>query len=61
MAHACNPRYLGGRDQLDHSLKPAWGNSSQDPISKNPITKKKKKKQKKSSSKKGWWSGSKPQ
>jgi hypothetical protein len=42
MAHACNPRYLGGRDQLDHGLKPAWGNSSRDPISKNPITKKKK-------------------
>jgi hypothetical protein len=36
----CNPGYLGGRDQEDHSSKPAWANSSQDPISKTPITKK---------------------
>jgi hypothetical protein len=33
-AHACNPSYSGGRDQEDHSLKPARPNSSQDPISK---------------------------
>jgi hypothetical protein len=36
MAHVCNPSYSGGRDQEDRSLKPAWGNSSQDPISKKP-------------------------
>jgi hypothetical protein len=24
---ACNPSYLGGRDQEDQSLKPAWANS----------------------------------
>jgi hypothetical protein len=45
VAHACNPSYLGGRDQEDHSSKPAWANSSQDPILKKHITKK------------GWWSG----
>jgi hypothetical protein len=45
VAHICNPSYSGGRDQEDHCLKPAWGNSSQDPISKKPIIKK------------GWWSG----
>jgi hypothetical protein len=44
MAHACNPSYSGGRDQEDHSLKPAWANSSPDRISKKPITEK------------GWWS-----
>jgi hypothetical protein len=27
MAHICNPRYLGGRDQEDHGSKPAWANS----------------------------------
>jgi hypothetical protein len=43
VAHACNPSYSGGRDQEDCSLKPAWANSSRDPISKIPITKKKKK------------------
>jgi hypothetical protein len=37
VAHACNPSYSGGRDQED--LKPVWANSSQDPISKIPITK----------------------
>jgi hypothetical protein len=31
VAHACNPRYSGGRDQEDHSLKPAWENSPQYP------------------------------
>jgi hypothetical protein len=27
VAQACNPSYSGGRDQEDHSLKPAWANS----------------------------------
>jgi hypothetical protein len=40
VAHAYNPSYSGGRDQEDHSLKPAQANSSQDPISKKPNTKK---------------------
>jgi hypothetical protein len=40
VAHACNPCYSGGRDQEGCSLKPAWANSSQDPISKKTITKK---------------------
>jgi hypothetical protein len=40
VAHSCNPRYSGGRDQEDQGSKPAWGNSSNDPISKKPITKK---------------------
>jgi hypothetical protein len=39
VAHACNPSYSGGRDLEDHSLKPARADSSQDPISKRPITK----------------------
>jgi hypothetical protein len=38
VAHTCNPSYLGGRDYEDHSSKPAWANSSQDPILKKPIT-----------------------
>jgi hypothetical protein len=25
VAHACNPSHSGGRDQEDHSLKPALG------------------------------------
>jgi hypothetical protein len=33
MAHTCNPNYSGGRDQEDQGLKPAWANSSRDPIS----------------------------
>jgi hypothetical protein len=33
VAHTCNPSYSGGRDQEDHSLRPALANSSQDPIS----------------------------
>jgi hypothetical protein len=37
-AHACNPSYSGGRDQEHHCSKPAWANSSQDPISKNKKT-----------------------
>jgi hypothetical protein len=40
VAHTCNPRYSGGRDQEDQSLKPAWANSSRDTILKQPITKK---------------------
>jgi hypothetical protein len=40
VTHACNPSYSGGRDQEDHGSKPAWANSSQDPVSKKPITKK---------------------
>jgi hypothetical protein len=39
VAHTCNPSYSGGRDQQDHGLKPAQGNSSWDPISKNPSQK----------------------
>jgi hypothetical protein len=26
MAHPCNPRYSGGRNQEASSLKPAWAN-----------------------------------
>jgi hypothetical protein len=40
VAHACNPSYLGGRDQEDHGLKPAQASSSWDLISKKPITEK---------------------
>jgi hypothetical protein len=32
VAHAYNPSYSVGRDQEDHSLKPALVNSSRDPI-----------------------------
>jgi hypothetical protein len=39
MAHACNPSYSGRREQEDHSSKPAWANSLQNPISKIPNTK----------------------
>jgi hypothetical protein len=39
VAHACNPSYSGGRDQEDHGSKPAWANSSLDPILKKPFTK----------------------
>jgi hypothetical protein len=39
VAHTCNPSYSGGRDQEDHGSKPAWGNSSHDPVSTKPITK----------------------
>jgi hypothetical protein len=39
VAHVHNLNYSGGRDQKDHSSKPAWTNSSQDPISKNPLQK----------------------
>jgi hypothetical protein len=33
------PSCSGGRDQEDHSSKPAWANNSQDPIPKIPNTK----------------------
>jgi hypothetical protein len=46
VAHAWNPSYSGGRDQQNHCSKPAQANSSQDPISKEPIVRK------------GWWSSS---
>jgi hypothetical protein len=39
VAHTCNPHYSEGRDQEDHCLKSVQTNSSQDPISKKPITK----------------------
>jgi hypothetical protein len=46
VAHACNPSYSGGRDHKDPGSKPAWANSSRDPIlKKNP------------SQEKNWWSG----
>jgi hypothetical protein len=35
VAHACDPSYSGGRDQDNHSSKPAWATSLQDPISTN--------------------------
>jgi hypothetical protein len=31
-SYVCNPSYSGDRDQEDHGLKPAQGNSSRDPI-----------------------------
>jgi hypothetical protein len=46
VAHAYKPSYSEGRDQEDLGSKPAWTNSSKDPVSKIPITKK------------GWWNGS---
>jgi hypothetical protein len=39
VAHACNPSYSGDRDQEDGGLKPVQAKSSQDTISKIPITK----------------------
>jgi hypothetical protein len=33
MAHICNPCYLGGWDNEDNSLRPAWAKSKWDPIS----------------------------
>jgi hypothetical protein len=35
VAHTCNPRYSGGRDQENRSSKPARANSSEDPVLKN--------------------------
>jgi hypothetical protein len=64
VVHAYNPSYSGGKDQEDHSLKPALANSLWDPVSKKPwvaqgegpefnpqYCKKKKKKKKKKSHK----------
>jgi hypothetical protein len=34
VAHTYNPSHSRGRDQEDGNLKPAWANSSTDPISK---------------------------
>jgi hypothetical protein len=39
VAHVCNPRYSGGRDQEDHGLKPTQANSSRDSILKKNIIK----------------------
>jgi hypothetical protein len=36
VAQACNPSYSGGRDLEECGLKPAWENSSWDPILKKP-------------------------
>jgi hypothetical protein len=40
VAHACNASYSGSRDQEDRGSKPAWANSSRDPIKKNTHHKK---------------------
>jgi hypothetical protein len=32
VGHACNPGYSGGKDQEDHSLKPAGAKSMRHPI-----------------------------
>jgi hypothetical protein len=40
VAHAYKPSNSGGRDQEDHSSKPAWANSSTDPILKKTFHKK---------------------
>jgi hypothetical protein len=39
VTHTYNPSYSGGRDQENCTLKPAQVNISQDPVSKNRITK----------------------
>jgi hypothetical protein len=39
VAHACNPSYSGGRDQEDHSSKPAWANSPSRLYLEKPLTK----------------------
>jgi hypothetical protein len=39
VVYACNPSSSGGRDQEDCNAKSAQGNSSQDPILKNPSQK----------------------
>jgi hypothetical protein len=31
MAHACNPKYSGGKNQEDRGWMPAWTNSSRNP------------------------------
>jgi hypothetical protein len=40
VAHTCNPRDSGDRDQEDCGSKPAQANSLRDSISKTPVTKK---------------------
>jgi hypothetical protein len=52
VAQACNPSYLGGRDQENLGSKPDPANISQDPI------KKKKKKRKITKKFWFWWNGS---
>jgi hypothetical protein len=37
VTHAYNPSYSGGRDHEVLGSKPAWANSSWDPILKEPI------------------------
>jgi hypothetical protein len=39
LAHSCNSSYSGGRDQEDLHSEPAWANSLQNPILKNPTQK----------------------
>jgi hypothetical protein len=39
VAHACNPSYLGGRDQEDHDSKPTRANSLRPYLKKKKITK----------------------
>jgi hypothetical protein len=39
VVYTYNLSYSAGRDPGNHSLKPAWANSSQEPILKKPITK----------------------
>jgi hypothetical protein len=46
VAHACNPSYSGGKNQVGCASKPAWISSLPDTILKIPFTKK------------SWWSGS---
>jgi hypothetical protein len=43
VAHNNNPSNLGGRDQKDRGLKPAWANSSRATLSRKKPKKKKKK------------------
>jgi hypothetical protein len=38
VTHACNPNYLGGRNEEDFGLRPAQANSLWDRISKIPNT-----------------------
>jgi hypothetical protein len=39
IVQSCNPSYLGGCGQNDHSLRPVWANSSPNHISKINTTK----------------------
>jgi hypothetical protein len=40
VAHTCNTSYSGGKDQEDHSSKPAWANSSKRPYLEKTLHKK---------------------